>query len=63
MSSFGVEFHHVEERDYGGCALVSKEGEVPPGAGPGLLLFAAALLAASRLRRRGGVRGHRRVLK
>ena len=45
----------------GGCALVS--GEVPPGAGPGLLLFAAALLAASRGRRRGGVRGRGRVLK
>ena len=36
----------------GGCALVS--GEKQPGAGPGLLLCAAVLLAASRLRRRGG---------
>ena len=43
----------------GGCALVS--GEASPGADPGLLLCAAALLAASRLRRRGsgGIQGDR----
>ena len=40
----------------GGCALVS--GEEPLGAGPGLLLCAAALLAASRLRRRGSGQIH-----
>ena len=38
------------DAEAGGCALVS--GEEPLGAGPGLLLCAAALLAASRFRRR-----------
>ena len=42
------------DTEAGGCALVS--GEASPGAGPGLLLFAAALLAASRMRRRGSGR-------
>ena len=44
------------DTEAGGCSLVS--GEEPPGAGPGLLLFAAALLATSRLRRRGSGKIH-----